>query len=121
MPNPDDLPKKIESLPQRQAVHLDLENFRVRIGTLIEAITQAPAVSKGKPSVQHDVAGARATYEQAIISGDSEKVAIAALRLGILLDKEGHLTGARAVYQNAISSGHHDYAPAAARSLEQLK
>jgi hypothetical protein len=120
MPNPDDLPKRIQGLSRRQAVQLDLENFRVHVSALIETIRQASAASTEKSSVQHDVAGARVTYEQAMIGGDPEKVAIAALSLGMLLDKQGYLAGAQAVYQQAINSAHRDHAPAAALNLGML-
>jgi tetratricopeptide (TPR) repeat protein len=62
---------------------------------------------------QGDMAGAELAYHQAIDSGHSDAMPMAAVGLGILLEGEGDVAGAKAAYQQAIDSGHADAAPTA--------
>jgi tetratricopeptide (TPR) repeat protein len=69
---------------------------------------------------QGDMDGAKAAYEKAIASRDTNVAPIALAELAFLLEKEGDTDGAKAAYRRAIASGHTDAAPFAARNLGVL-
>jgi tetratricopeptide (TPR) repeat protein len=70
---------------------------------------------------QHgDVSGARAAFQRAMDTNDSDVAPRAANNLGTLLREQRDIRGARAAYQRAIDSGHPDVVPRAANNLGSL-
>ena len=64
-----------------------------------------------------DVEGARAAYQRAVDTSDSELAPYAALNLGSMLAEHGDVEGARAAYQRAIDSGGPELSPLASLNL----